>query len=216
MDRKRSLSSWLTLILIVVPLVGGCKKDEEQPASPLRWTEDVRLPDGRIITLTRYQEFKGPHELGQPPGASNYWLEFHHPDTGNSIRWEQSSPPYLIPIALITKGKSSFMLTMPGVGMAWEAYKCPNPIYLLFKQDNGQGWSKVDLSELPDKNVIINLTYTPEEKRNEIEKSHQHLSVNQTINQTNGGRRFELNFSDIKQEFNGPPCKWRDTSKDAR
>jgi hypothetical protein len=105
---------------------------------------------------------------------------------------------------------------MPGVGMAWEAYRCPNPIYLLFKQEKGQAWSKADLSELPDKNAIANLTYTPEEKRNEIEKSHQHLPVSSTINQTNSGRKFELNFSDVKQEFNDPPCKWRDTSKDAR
>ena len=26
----------------------------------LKWTEDVLLPDGRTVTLTRYQEFKGP------------------------------------------------------------------------------------------------------------------------------------------------------------
>lgn len=216
MKNTKSTLLWLTVISLVVFLVGGCKKDDEQPTSSLRWTEDVRLPDGRIITLNRYQEFKGPHEVGQPLGASNYWLEFPHPDTGKKIRWEQNTPPYLIPVALITKGPSSFLLTMPGAGMAWEEYRCPNPIFILFKQDAGGKWIKAELSELPDKKITANLTYTPEEKRNEIKQSHHHLPVSKTENQTNGGHKFEMNFSGIKQEFNDPPCKWRDTSKDAR
>lgn len=42
----------------------------------LNWTENVLLPDGRTVTLTRHQEFKGPHEPGQPPTTSAYWFEF--------------------------------------------------------------------------------------------------------------------------------------------
>ena len=36
---------------------------------PLRWREEILLPDGRVVTAVRYQEFKGPSEPLRPPTA---------------------------------------------------------------------------------------------------------------------------------------------------
>src|SRR5690349_13643280 len=54
---------------VLLPSLGAC-------ATSLKWTEDVKLPDGRIVTLARYQEFRGIRELFQPPTESDYWLQF--------------------------------------------------------------------------------------------------------------------------------------------
>ena len=63
-----------------------------------RWTEDVRLPDGRTITLTRSQDFGGPTEIGQRSTTTKYWLEFSNPDTGERVRWQSDRD--LAPVAL--------------------------------------------------------------------------------------------------------------------
>jgi hypothetical protein len=46
-----------SMAAVLLPSFAAC-------ATSLKWTEGVKLPDGRIVTLTRYQEFRGPHELG--------------------------------------------------------------------------------------------------------------------------------------------------------
>jgi hypothetical protein len=97
----------------------------------LKWTEDVRLPDGRIVTLTRYQEFKGPHELGETPSASDYWFEFKHPDTGEVVRWQSDRD--LATLALMMDGGAPVLLTRPHFGSSMIRYRCPNPPYLLYQ-----------------------------------------------------------------------------------
>jgi hypothetical protein len=48
----------------------------------------VRLPDGRVVTLKRYQKFGGPHEIGYPSTETDYWLEFKSPVTGKIVRYD--------------------------------------------------------------------------------------------------------------------------------
>ena len=44
-------------------------------STELAWTEDVKLPDGRVLTLTRWVEFKGPHAMDDTATESKQRLE---------------------------------------------------------------------------------------------------------------------------------------------
>ncbi|WP_316874427.1 hypothetical protein [Ralstonia edaphi] len=110
--------------------------------TPLKWTEDVRLPDGRIVTLTRYQEFNGWRDLGGPPTESDYWFEFRHPDTGQIVRWKWDRT--LESLALMMDGRTPMLLVMPNFNGS-EQNKCPNPPYLLYRFAGG--WEQVPLAD---------------------------------------------------------------------
>lgn len=201
-----SFLPWLTLLLLVAPLLGGCKKDEGQPANPLHWTEDVRLPDGRTIMLTRYQEFNGPHEINNPPSESNYWIEFTNPDNGQKVRWSRDSEIHLRTVALLIKDGTPFLLTAPGIGNAWEYYKCPNPAYVLFSFQ--REWREVPIGSIPFKKFRANMTRDALSTRSAIEKSN-HLPVEATSNSFINGRPYILNFSNVKNTtLEWPNCKY--------
>ncbi len=87
------------------------------------------LPDGRVVVLTRYQEFYGPHEMNQPPTESDYWFEFKHPDTGELVRWKSDRDLATIAL-LINKGLPELLVT-PRFGTSIFRYQCPDPLYLL-------------------------------------------------------------------------------------
>jgi hypothetical protein len=65
----RNTHPWrlLAALLLLTISVNACGSDDS-----LTWTEDVLLPDGRTITLTRYEEFKGWAEPGHPPTGSDH------------------------------------------------------------------------------------------------------------------------------------------------
>ena len=46
--------AWWPLAALLLLLAGACSRGSE-----LEWTEDVKLPDGRVVALKRYTEFKG-------------------------------------------------------------------------------------------------------------------------------------------------------------
>jgi len=162
----------------------------DKASSPLKWTEDVRLPDGRILTLTRYQEFKGPRELGNPPTESDYWFEFKHPDTGQVVRWEWDRT--LETLALMMNGKDPMLLVIPNFG-GDEQHNCPNPPYLLYRFEGG--WKEVSLEQIPVKRLRVNMTFVPSDSRAEIESSNYHLSAEQTSNSMYNREPFVINFS---------------------
>jgi hypothetical protein len=103
-SRRHLNGACIVLLLLLTTALSACNKSN----APLKWTEDVRLPDGRVVTLTRYQEFKGPHELGDTPSESDYWFEFKHPDTGEVVRWQSDRD--LETLALMMDGKVPVLL----------------------------------------------------------------------------------------------------------
>jgi len=143
----------------------------------LKWREEVLLSDGRVITLTRYQEFNGPHELGQPPTASNYWLEFKHPDTGQTVRWEYGR--HLGTVALFIHEKTPYLLVKPRYGSSRRDFDCPDPPYLLYRFESTT-WQKTDLGNIPVKQLSANMTDgTDGDRKAIIEKKH-YLEVEHT------------------------------------
>lgn len=142
--------------------------------SSLKWTEDVLLPDGRTVTLTRYQEFKGPSEPFTPPTESYYWFEFKNPDTGKKVRWENDRE--LATVALGIDDGVPSLLTRTNFGGRF-TYHCPDPPYLAFRYVDGQ-WVRVPLTELQRKVITPNMTGGGVSKvRPFIEANHHHLSA---------------------------------------
>ncbi len=104
----------------------GCFSD-----SNLSWTEDVKLPDGRVVTLSRYVEFKGGgSQFGDPSTESLIRFEFKHPSSGEVVRWESTKQQKLQKtIALWLDNGKPMLLTEPAYGGELFAYGCPNPPY---------------------------------------------------------------------------------------
>jgi hypothetical protein len=181
----------------------GCSRQ----SSPLKWTEDVRLPDGRVVTLTRYQEFKGPHELGAPPTESDYWFEFKHPDTGQVVRWQSDRD--LSTMALMMDGKLPVLLVMPNFGGVYRN-NCPNPPYLLFKFDGA--WKQIPVTEIPVKRFRVNMTFGPTDSRREIKLSNYYLTAEQTSKSYHKTMPYIINFDLMKEQIFGIQNCGRETN----
>jgi hypothetical protein len=129
------------------------------------------------VTLTRYQEFNGPHEPFQEPTESDYWFEFKNPDTGELVRW--SHDRNLGTVALMVERHAPFLLVMPWFGSSVRAFNCPDPPYLLFKFVDGQ-WQRLPLKEMPVSLIRSNMTSAGYEARKRTDSDGNHLSIDVT------------------------------------
>ena len=190
------MTRWICITALLAGLhAGGCSRDDR-----LQWTEDVRMPDGRVVTLTRYQEFKGPHELGDTPSASDYWFEFKHPDTGKTVRWESDRD--LATLALMMDGTVPVLLARPHFGSSMQRFNCPNPPYLLFRFEHG-AWVAAPVAEIPVKRLRANMTSNPDDERKHIVASRHRLSADDTSLTFMDNRRFIVNFALMKEQTFG-------------
>lgn len=189
----RLASAVAVLAMGVIVVISACSNGNR----PLRWTEDVKLPDGRVVTLNRYQEFKGPHELGDTPTESDYWLEFKHPDTGETVRWESDRD--LNPLALMIDRSTPILLVKPWFGSSMFRYKCPNPPYLLFRYESGR-WLREDVAHIPIMRLRVNMTYSPKERRDLIRSSGHHLGVESTQDSQHNLRPYIIDFSSMTEQ----------------
>ena len=145
-DRHSQRWSIALTLLAMASFFSGC-------GDPLRWREEILLPDGRVVTAVRYQEFKGPSEPFKPPTASYYRLEFRNPDTGEKVIWENSRE--LATVALSINNKIPELVTTPAFGTL--RYRCPDPPYVAFRYIDGQ-WVQVALTDLARKAFVPNMT----------------------------------------------------------
>ena len=169
----------------------------------IKWTEDVRLPDGRIVTLTRYQEFKGPHELFQSATESGYWFEFTNPDTGRVVRRDGDRTQQTAELLLSDKAPWLLVrLTFNG----WEKFDCPNPAFLLYKHE-GDTWHQKPLEEIPVKRFRANMTGSVRVAEETILKYHHHLPVEVTANSVIDNQEWQISFEGLaKQTFGTENC----------
>jgi hypothetical protein len=171
----------------------------------LRWTEDAALPDGRMITLTRYQEFKVLPELGQPRGPTYHWFSLRHPDLKEDIYWEDSGDLGIVAI-WIREGRV-YLLTKPYYEKSKEHYGCPDPPYLLFRFENAK-WSSIPIEDIGVAVVQSNMTYGADvEVRELIKQSHFRLSRSQSVLDRNY-RPWVMDFAHApKQSFGDANCR---------
>jgi hypothetical protein len=161
-------------LLLCTVVLAACGND-------LTWTEDAKLPDGRVITLKRWVEFKGgSSHLGDPSTESRQTFEFKHPTTGQNIQWENTlEQGRLKTIALWLDKDKPQLLTEPAYGGDSIKYNCPNPPYLLHEYVASQ-WRAKPLAQVSLKSIRANLTTHPLETREMIERNRQHLTAAQT------------------------------------
>ena len=167
----------------------------------LRWVEDVRLPDGRVLTLTRYQEFMGPYMLGDTPTESDYWFEFKHPTTGAVVRWDGKRE--LATVALMMRGETPVLLVTPQFAGDHQ-YNCPEPSYLLYQFEN-RAWQQVPLATIPVKRLRSNMTYSPKSRRVHIEALGKRVDAAEAAR---SGARFSLadiDFGLMTEQVFGQP-----------
>jgi hypothetical protein len=181
----------------------------------LEWTEDVKLPDGRVITLERYVEFKGgASQLGEPSTESLQRFKFKHPVTGGTVTWESSKERGLLKtVAIWMEASTPVLLTKPAYGGDEWLLKCPNPPYLLFAYADGE-WRSRQLSQIGLERLRSNMTTNAGERRNDIEARKRRLSATDTSESYAFLRAtervpFVLQFKDMPiQTFDPSSCDY--------
>lgn len=187
-----------TVVTLIAAFCGACSNKPH-----LSWTEDVLLPDGRVLTLKRYQEFLGPHGLGEPPTESDYWFEFSHPDTGDKIRWQ--SERTLMPVALIIEGITAELLVRTAFN-GLELHKCPDPPYFFYRYADRK-WSKVALASIRGRVFTPNLTMIATDAKSAIIASNYHLTTEQTAKTVAApARGKKISFEGFKEQTFGTRC----------
>lgn len=176
MSHTNHFTRQIAYLLCITPLM-ACG------VSDLKWTEDIRLPDGRVLVLFRWVEFEGgSSHLGDPSVESSQQFEFKHPDTGAIVKWQnRSEQGNLRTIALWLEHGRPFLLGTPAYGGDSRKYNCPNPPYLLYEYAGGQ-WQTKPLAQISLKQIRANLTFAPLERRSDILRNGRHLGVEQTSN----------------------------------
>ena len=167
------------LLLAIACAVAGCSAE----SSTLRWTEEIRLPDGRVVLLNREQSFD-KRDL-----VSSYWLEFKHPRTAASIRYENSGE--FSTVALYLHEELAYLVVTPTFAVHFDQSGCPNPRYFVFKF-LGDKWEQIPLMQSPLKQVAENMTVDSKSVRSEIKKRDYSVKVDEVVSMSQSvGPAFE-------------------------
>lgn len=164
--------------LLVFLALFGCSGDQ------LTWTEDVQLPDGSVIAVERWTEFKGGSGTpGSMTGESRQRIKFRNPRSGQIIVWENNHAEegLLGLVALWLDEVGPNLLVTPMYSGDFLRYSCPNPPYFLFKHIRGS-WIRRPLSDLKGIRIRSNLTERAREAEATIKANRHHLTARQTLN----------------------------------
>jgi hypothetical protein len=127
---------WMTLglVLAVVPMLGGCGDNT------ITWTEDVKLLDGRVITVVQKRRI----DSNRMPREA--WLTFKLPEFGEGeIVWHEN----LGTLILNTYQNKLYVVgRFPSI-VEFCQYGKPLPAYVGFRYENGQ-WARIPFSEIPE------------------------------------------------------------------
>lgn len=162
--------------LLFLPLwLTSCGGQFGERTNPLRWTEDVTLPDGRIVTLKREQHFAAHDLIGK------YSFEFQHPDTKQAVRWENEGNWKTV--AIYVELGVVYLVVEPKFGGHEEMAGCPSPRQIVY-QFKGNAWEQVPLLSSPRKVVESNLIRDPKAARESIISNRRSLDARATLEAT--------------------------------
>lgn len=121
----------LGLVCAALPMLGGC-------ANTITWQEEVKLLDGRVITVTQ----KRRYEEGAP---SEVWLTFKLPELGNQeIVWHEN----LEPLVLNIEAGNLYVVGLPHSSTQFRQYGSPKPYYIGFRYENSK-WVRLPFNDIP-------------------------------------------------------------------
>lgn len=124
----------LGLVLAAVPLMGGCG------GNTLTWTEEVKLLDGRVITVKQ----KWQYDRDRMP--RDYKLTFKLLEFGDrEIVWHENLSPQVLNVY---QGKL-YIVGWPPTVVEFHQYGDPAPVYVPYRYDNGQ-WQRIPFEEIPN------------------------------------------------------------------
>jgi hypothetical protein len=130
------------VLLAGVPLFGGCGSNTGD------WQEEVKLTDGRVITVTQKRRYEGrvPRE---------HWMLFKLPEFANQeITWHENLRPQVLNVH---QGKL-YVVGMPFTEKEFRLYGSPKPSYLGYRYEAGL-WQLIPFNEIPeaiyDTNLLI-------------------------------------------------------------
>lgn len=122
----------LVMVLTSVPLVGGCGDNT------LTWQEEVKLLDGRVITVTQKRRIEENIER-------EAWLTFKLPEFSNKeIVWHEN----LHTMVLNVYQNKLYVVGVTGTIREYRQYGRPEPYYIGYRFDNTQ-WVRIPFTEIP-------------------------------------------------------------------
>lgn len=122
----------LGLVLATVPMIGGCSDNT------ITWTEEVKLLDGRVITVT--QKSRVEEDVSR-----EFWLIFKLAEFGDKeIVWHEN----LMAMVMNVYQNKIYVVGIPATEREFRQYGNPNPSYLGYRYEAGQ-WQRIPFSEIP-------------------------------------------------------------------
>ena len=111
------------------------------------WQEEVKLLDGRVITVHQERRFEGRAYNGSTFGSMprEFWITMSLPEISKQeIVWHEK----VLPTNLnIFKGKL-YVVAVPQTSREFYLYNKPRPPYLGYQFENGQ-WKRIPFNEIP-------------------------------------------------------------------
>ena len=129
---KRIKRMILGFVFAIVPMLGGCSDNT------VTWQEEVKLLDGRVITVTQKRRYEGrvPRE---------HWLTFNLPESGNQdITWHEN----LLPQVLNVHESKLYVVGTPFTENEYRQYGKPYPEYVPYRYESGR-WQRIPFIEIP-------------------------------------------------------------------
>ncbi len=123
----------LEVLLASVLMLYGCGDNI------LTWQEEVKLLDGRVITVTQKRRIDGENVEREA------WLTFWLPEGGtNEIVWHEN----LDVLILNVHQNRIYVVGSPGTEREFRQYGSPTPSYIGYRYENGQ-WMRLPFNEIP-------------------------------------------------------------------
>lgn len=138
-EKRRPYWWWLFLVAVVGLVLTKCSDNRS-------WKEEVRLLDGRIITVTQKRRYQGAYD-GQSSGTvpREAWLTLKLPEFGDQeIVWHEQLEPRIVNIY---EGKL-YVVGCPPTGLEDHLYGKPRPPYIGFRYE-AEGWQRIPFAEIP-------------------------------------------------------------------
>lgn len=117
-------------------------------ADTLTWQEEVKLSDGRVITVTQKRRYENVNTGHSPHSSSvprEVWLTFKLPEFGNKdIVWHEKLGPQILNLH---NGKL-YIVGFPPTGREFDLYGKQRPPYIGFRYQAGH-WLRIPFTEIP-------------------------------------------------------------------
>ena len=151
-----------TLVQLIIA-VGICM-NLTACSNTFSWDEEVKLLDGRIITVQqkrRFDDSRMPREA---------WLSFKLPEFGDKeILWHEALHTMVLNVY---QGKL-YIVGIPVTEVEYKQYGRPEPFYIGFRYDNGL-WKRIPFKEIPEAIYDANMWF-----ENMVNYKIKHLSIDE-------------------------------------